>query len=84
MSRVARVGWAPDRSGFPAGLPTGQQFVAQPLAMWVASASGASAGDADLGDMGPAPAQAHLGEFAVPQRGGMFVIGRAFFSETAT
>ena len=60
--------------------PNGQRFVANPLALWVASASKASVGDTDLGAMGPAPRQAQLGDFALPQRG-MFAIGRAFFAD---
>ena len=60
--------------------PNGQRFVANPLAMWVASSSRATVGGADLGEMGPAPEQAHLREFALPQRG-MFVIGRVYFTD---
>jgi len=30
--------------------------------------------------MGPAPEQAHLRDFALPQRG-VFVVGRVFFSD---
>jgi len=47
--------------------------------IWVARSSTAAVGGADLGDEGPAPEQAHLGNLAIPQRG-VFVIGRAFFS----
>jgi hypothetical protein len=36
-----------------------------------------------LGQMGPAPEQAYLRDFAIPQRG-MFVVGRAMFTDTAT
>jgi hypothetical protein len=33
----------------------------------------------DLGEMGPAPEQALLADFAIPQRG-VFVVGRAMFT----
>jgi hypothetical protein len=33
----------------------------------------------ELGAIGPAPAQAQLRDFAIPQRG-MFVVGRAMFT----
>jgi hypothetical protein len=37
----------------------------------------------DLGEIGPAPEQARLRDFAIPQRG-VFVVGRAMFTDTAT
>jgi hypothetical protein len=52
------------------------------LTMWVATDSRATVRGIDLGAMGPTPEQAHLREFSIPQRG-MFVVGRAMFSDTA-
>jgi hypothetical protein len=60
--------------------PNGQRFVANPLMMWVATNSTATVRGVDLGEMGPAPEQARLRDFAIPQRG-MFVVGRAMFSD---
>jgi hypothetical protein len=48
----------------------------------VARGSTATVGGTDLGEMGPAPEQAHLRDFAIPQRG-LFVVGRAFFTDAA-
>jgi hypothetical protein len=77
----------PARSLRPGGVrlagvtPNGQRFTANPLKIWVASSSRATIGGRNLGEMGPAPEQAHLGDFAIPQRG-LFVVGRAFFDDT--
>jgi hypothetical protein len=45
-------------------------------------ASEATVRGIDLGEMGPAPRQAHLRDFSIPQRG-MFVAGRAMFTDPA-
>jgi hypothetical protein len=82
MSRVAGVALRAGRVRLVGLAPNGQRFVANPLTVWVARASRARVEDTDLGEMGPAPEQAHLRDFAIPQRG-VFVVGRAFFSETA-
>jgi hypothetical protein len=82
MSRVAGIALRTDRVRLSGLAPNGQRFVANPRAVWVATASRATVAGADLGEMGPAPEQAQLRDFAIPQRG-MFVIGRAFFSEVA-
>lgn len=83
MSRVAGVALRAGRVRLVGSAPNGQRFVANPLTMWVASRSKARIGGADLGEMGPAPQQAHLRDFAIPQRG-VFVIGRAFFTPQPT
>jgi hypothetical protein len=62
--------------------PNGQRFVANPLIMWVATDSRATVRGIDLGQMGRAPEQAHLGDFSIPQRG-VFVVGRTMFSNAA-
>lgn len=58
--------------------PSGQRFVANPLAAWAIDTSRALVDGADVGAPGPLPAQARLADFWIPQRG-LFVIGRAFF-----
>lgn len=80
MSRVAGMALGAGRVRLAGQAPNGQRFVANPLTMWVATASRATVRGADLGEMGPAPEQAHLRDFAIPQRG-IFVIGRAFFTK---
>ena len=59
--------------------PNGRRFVANPLHIWIACESSARLQGADLGATSPAPEQAQLSDFAIPQRG-MFVVGRAFFA----
>jgi hypothetical protein len=59
--------------------PNGQRFVANPLIIWVATNSTATVRGVDLGEMGPAPEQARLRDFGLPQRG-MFVVGRTMFT----
>jgi hypothetical protein len=49
----------------------------------VATVSEATVRGVDLGEIGPAPEQARLRDFAIPQRG-VFVVGRAMFTDTAT
>jgi hypothetical protein len=58
--------------------PNGQQFIANPRFIWTVSDSAATLNDQNLGNIGPLPEQARLGDFWIPQRG-LFVIGRAFF-----
>jgi hypothetical protein len=79
MSRVAGTALRAGRVRLTGAAPNGQRFVANPLTMWVATGSRATVGGRDLGEMGPAPEQARLGDFCIPQRG-VFVIGRATFS----
>jgi hypothetical protein len=79
MSRVAGLALRAGRVRLTGSAPNGQRFVANPLAIWVAAGSRATVGGVDLGEMGPAPEQAYLRDFAVPQRG-VFVVGRVFFS----
>jgi hypothetical protein len=83
MSRVAGTALRTGRVRLSGLAPNGQRFVANPLTMWVATVSRATVGGTDLGEMGPAPEQARLRDFSIPQRG-IFVIGRAFFSDAAT
>ena len=83
MSHVAGVALRTGRVRLSGLAPNGQRFVANPLTIWVATVSRATVGGTDLGEMGPAPEQARLRDFSIPQRG-IFVIGRAFFSDAAT
>src|SRR3954469_5643930 len=80
MSRVAGPALRAGRVRLTGLAPNGQRFVANPLTMWVATASKATVRGIDLGEMGPAPQQAHLRDFSIPQRG-MFVVGRAMFTD---
>jgi hypothetical protein len=79
MSRAAGLALRAGRLRLTGRAPNGQRFVANPLHIWVARASSARVEGADLGAMGPAPEQAQLRDFAIPQRG-VFVVGRAFFA----
>ena len=80
MSRVAGAVLGAGRVRLAGVAPNGQRFTANPLKIWVASSSRATIGGHDLGEMGPAPEQAHLGDFAIPQRG-LFVVGRTCFDD---
>jgi hypothetical protein len=82
MSRVAGAALGAGKVRLAGLAPNGQRFAANPLTIWVATRSGATVGGTDLGEMGPAPEQAHLRDFAIPQRG-VFVVGRAFFADAA-
>jgi len=79
MSRVAGAALRAGRVRLTGRAPNGQRFVANPLIMWVATGSTAIVRGVDLGEMGPAPEQALLADFAIPQRG-VFVVGRAMFT----
>jgi hypothetical protein len=83
MSRVAGTALRAGRVRLTGLAPNGQRFVANPLIMWIATGSKATVRGIDLGEMGPAPEQARLGDFAIPQRG-VFVVGRAMFSDAVT
>ena len=80
MSRVAGAALGAGRVRLAGVAPNGQRFTANPLKIWVASSSRATIGGHDLGKMGPAPEQAQLRDFALPQRG-LFVVGRSFFGD---
>jgi hypothetical protein len=83
MSRVAGTALRAGRVRLTGLTPNGQRFVANPLTMWVATDSRATVRGIDLGQMGRAPEQARLRDFAIPQRG-MFVVGRALFTDRTT
>jgi hypothetical protein len=82
MSRVAGGALRAGRVRLTGLAPNGQRFVANPLTIWVVTASKATVAGTDLGEMGGIPEQAHLRDFAIPQRG-LFVVGRALFSAAA-
>ena len=67
-----------DRLRLSGQAPNGQWFVANPPLVWSIPESRAVLDGNDLGRVGPAPEQARLGDFWLPQCG-LFVIGRAFF-----
>ena len=82
MSRIAGVALGAGRVRLAGQAPNGQRFVVTPASIWVASRTRARVGGKDLGEMGRLPEQAHLRDLAIPQRG-VFVVGRAFFTEPA-
>jgi hypothetical protein len=57
--------------------PNAQRFRANPGQLWVIEESRAQIGGEDVGQSGPLPEQARLGDFLLPQRG-LFVIGSSF------
>jgi hypothetical protein len=69
MSRVAGTALSAGRVRLTGLAPNGQRFVANPLTMWVATDSKATVRGIDVGEMVPAPEQAHLREFSTPRRG---------------
>ena len=79
MSWIAATTLRAGRVRLTGRTPNGQRFVANPSIMWIATDSRATVNGIDLGPMGPAPQQAHLRDFTLPQRG-LFVVGRAYFS----
>lgn len=79
VSRVAGTALRAGRVRLTGPAPNGQRFIANPLIVWVATDSTATVRGVDVGEMGPAPEQARLEDFAVPQRG-VFVVGRALFT----
>jgi hypothetical protein len=82
MSRVAGPALRAGRVRLTGLAPNGQRVAANPLIIWVATASSATVQGVEVGDMGPAPEQARLGDFAIPQRG-LVVVGRAMFADGA-
>jgi hypothetical protein len=59
-------------------VPNGQDFVANPYALWMIGATRVAIGGQQLGFPGPVRPQARLGDFWIPQRG-IFALGRAYF-----
>jgi hypothetical protein len=78
MSALASVALGAGRLGMVGTSSNGQRFIANPLRIWLIPDSRAVVRGVDLGPVGPAPEQAHLGDFWIPQRG-ILAIGRAFF-----
>jgi hypothetical protein len=58
-------------------VPNGQWFISNPRYSWVVTATMAMVRGEDLGEMGPLPEQARLGDLWLPQQG-RFFIGQAF------
>lgn len=78
MGPVAGCALGAAKVGLVGKVPNGQQFVANPLTIWVIPESNARLADCDFGAPGPLAKQARLGDFWIPQRG-IFAVGRAFF-----
>ncbi len=80
MGAFASVALGTGRLGLAGTSSNGQRFIANPLRIWLIPDSRAVVRGVDLGPVGPAPEQAHLGDFWIPQRG-ILAIGRAFFEQ---
>lgn len=78
MSWAARLLLGVGRVTLRGEAPNRQRYIANPRLMWTIPSSTASLKGEEFGPPGPLPAQAFIGDFAIPQRG-MFVVGRAFF-----
>ncbi len=78
MSALASLTLRAGRLRLQGTAPNGQHFIANPRLIWVIPRSRATVGGTDLGPPGPAPRQATLADFRIPQRG-MFVVGGALF-----
>lgn len=79
MAPIAGAALRAGRLGMVGTSPNGQEFVTNPLRVWVIDESSARLGAEEFGPPGPLPDQASLGDFWIPQRG-IFAIGRAFFA----
>jgi len=80
MGAFAGVALRAGRLGLAGTASNGQRFIANPLRIWLIPESRAVVRGVDLGPVGPAPEQARLGDFWIPQRG-ILAIGRAFFEQ---
>ncbi len=78
MAAIAGPALGAGRLGVHGLTPNGQQFVANPMVLWIIARGTARIGETDLGHPGSLPIQARLGDFWIPQRG-LFAVGRAFF-----
>jgi hypothetical protein len=64
-------------------LPNGQWFISNPRSLWVVTATDAVVRGEVLGEMGPLPEQARLGDLWLPQQG-RFFIDQAFLESFDT
>jgi hypothetical protein len=76
MSTVAGTALQAGRVRLTGLTSNGHRFTAHPLTMWVITHSTATIDGVALGAPGPAPRQARLRDFTIPQRG-IFVTGQA-------
>jgi hypothetical protein len=81
MGPVAGKALGAGRLAMTGKAPSGHAFVVNPQQIWLIPKSSARLGDQHFGPPGPLGQQARLGDFWIPQRG-VFVIGRAFFSDS--
>jgi hypothetical protein len=58
--------------------PNGQQFVVNPLSVWLIADGSATLDGIDLGVIGPSPVPGRMADFRIPKRG-VLAIGKAFF-----
>ncbi|HZA77578.1 MAG TPA: hypothetical protein VE623_14445 [Acidimicrobiales bacterium] len=78
MGPVAGFALRAGKVGMVGTSPNGQEFIANPLGVWVINETSARLGDDDFGPTGPPREQTRLGDFWIPRRG-IFAIGRTFF-----
>lgn len=78
MGAVAGRALRTGRVGLQGTAPNGQRFQSHPLRVWTVSRSTALVDGEDVGEPGPLPEQATLGDFLLPQRG-VFAVGRSSF-----
>jgi hypothetical protein len=79
MGPMARTVLHTGRVRLRGATPNGQRFKAAPLQNWRVVGATATYRGQDLGEPAPLDAQAHLGDFWLPQRG-VFYVGRARFT----
>lgn len=80
MSRVAGTALRAGRVRLTGRAPNGQRFTANPRILWLVLDSTATVRGVDLGEIGPAPEQARLADFLLPQRG-VFAVGSTTFAD---
>lgn len=80
LGAVAGKGLCMGRVGLQGTASNGQRFQSHPLRVWMVSHSTALVDGQELGEPGPLPEQARLGDLWMPQRG-VFAVGRASFEQ---
>jgi hypothetical protein len=84
MSRMAGPMLSVGRVRMAGTVPNGQSFGAIPRRVWGIPTSEAVIRGEDIGPTGPLPAQDHLGDFWLPQRGIFYADGAAAFGRSTT
>lgn len=77
VGHVGSLAQGKERMNLTGQVPNGQKVRIHPKSMFIVSSSSATVNGQDLGEMGPLPTQARLGDIWLPQSG-RFFIARAF------